>query len=86
MTTVSVDLDNDVVALLRSQNQPVQQAVREMLVLELYRRGTISSGKGAQLLGMSRLQIIAHASHLGIAFFDMTEDEWAQERALSDTL
>jgi len=86
MTTVSVDLDNDVVALLRSQNQPVQQAVREMLVLELYRRGTISSGKGAQLLGMSRPQFIAFASHLGIAFFDMTEDEWVQERGLSGTL
>jgi len=75
-----------VVALLRSQNQPVQQAVREMLVLELYRRGTISSGKGAQLLGMSRPQFIAFASHLGIAFFDMTEDEWVQERGLSGTL
>ena len=86
MTTVSVDLDNDVVALLRSQNQPVQQAVREMLVLELYRRGTISSGKGAQLLGMPRPQFIAFASHLGIAFFDMTEDEWVQERGLSGTL
>ena len=86
MSTVSIDLDDDLVALLHSQNQPARQAVREIIVLELYRRGTISSGKGAELLGMSRPQFIAYASHLGIAFFDMTEDEWTQERALSNTL
>jgi predicted HTH domain antitoxin len=84
--SMSVDLDEDLVALLRGQNQPVQQAVREMIVLELYRRGTISSGKGAELLGLSRPQFIAYASRLGVAFFDLTEDEWNQERALSDSL
>jgi hypothetical protein len=86
MSTVPVNLDSALVALLHSQNQPVEQALRDIVVLELYRRGTISSGKGAELLGMSRQQFIGYASHLGLAFFDMTDDEWKQERALSDTL
>jgi len=44
-----VALDDDVVAALQQLNQPLEQAARECIVLELYRRGTISSGKAAEL-------------------------------------
>lgn len=86
MSTVKLDLEDDLVALLRQLNQPVQQAARELIVLELYRRGTISSGRAADLLGMSRWEFIRHASHLGIPYFAMTEDEWEAERKRSETL
>ena len=86
MNTVSVQVDEDLAALLYSANQPIQRTARELMVLELYRRGSISSGKAAQLLDMARFEFIQYASRLGIAFFDMTEDEWAAERAQSDTL
>jgi len=86
MNTVRLDLEGDLVALLHQLNQPVQQAAQELIVLELYRRGTISSGKAAKLLGMSRWEFIRHASHLGIPYFAMTEDEWEAERKRSETL
>lgn len=86
MSTVKLDLEDDLVALLRQLNQPVQQAARELIVLELYRRGTISSGRAAELLGMSRWEFIRHASHLGIPYFAITEDEWEAERKRSETL
>jgi predicted HTH domain antitoxin len=72
--------------LLHGLNQPVQQTVREFIVLELYRRGSISSGKAAQLLGMSRWQFIHRASDLGIPYFEMSEDEWTAERTLLEKL
>ena len=81
MSKVTIELDEDLAAVLHQTNQPVQEAGREMIVLELYRRGTISSGKAAELLGMQRIDFIKHASRLGIPFFDMTEDEWAAEQA-----
>jgi predicted HTH domain antitoxin len=86
MNTVKLDLEEDIVALLRPLNQPVQRAVRELIVLELYRRGTISSGKAAELLGMSRWEFIHHASQLGIPYFAMTADEWETEQKRSETL
>ena len=49
MNTVKIDLEEDIVSLLHQLNQPVQSAARELMVLELYRRGTISSGKAAEL-------------------------------------
>ena len=86
MNTVKINLEEDLVALLRQLNQPVQKTAHELIVLELYRRGTISSGKAAELLGMTRWEFIAHASHLGIPYFAMTEDEWEAEHKRSETL
>lgn len=48
MSIVTLDLDKDVIALLEEQQyQPISEAAHE-----LYRRGALSSGKGAQLLGI----------------------------------
>ena len=79
MSTVTVNLEEELVALLHQLNQSVEQAARELIVLELYRRGLISSGKGAQLLGMGRQEFVHYASRQGIPFFEMTADEWEQE-------
>jgi predicted HTH domain antitoxin len=81
MSTVRVELDEAVASLLHQTNQPVQEAAQEMILLELYRRGTISSGKAAELLRMPRLDFIRYASQLGISFIDMTVDEWEAEKA-----
>jgi len=79
--TVKIEIEEPLAALLHQNNQEVQAVGREMIVLELYRRGTISSGKAAELLGTSRLDFIQHASRLGIPFFEMTADEWQAEKA-----
>ena len=60
-------------------NRPLADSVRELIVLELYRQGRISSGKAAELLGMSRVAFIQHTSALGIPFFEMTGEEWQAE-------
>ena len=86
MSSIQIEIDEALAALLHQTNQPVQQAGREMIVLELYRRGAISSGKAAELLETSRLAFIQHASKLGIPYLEMTEDEWATERAASESL
>ncbi len=86
MSTISLYLEEDLAALLQTNNQSVQSTARELIVLELYRRGTISSGKAAQLLDISRWEFICHASRLGIAFFDMTDDEWQTERLQAEAL
>jgi predicted HTH domain antitoxin len=86
VSSVKIDIEEPLAALLHQTNQPVQEAGREMIVLELYRRGTVSSGKAAELLGMQRFDFIQHASRLGIPFFAMTEDEWEAEMAALKSL
>ena len=86
MTTISLALEDELAALLHERHQPVGESARELIILELYRRGTLSSGKAAQLLDMTRWEFVRHASRLGIPFFDMTVDEWKSEREMARAL
>ena len=86
MATVSLTLDADLAAILQGLNQPVDRAARELIVLELYRRGSISSGKAGPLLDMSRWEFVRYASRLGIPFFEMSEAEWNDEQLQADRL
>ncbi len=86
MSAITINVEEDLAALLHELNQPAGQLVREFVVLELYRRGSISSGKAAGLLAMHRWEFVRYASRLGIAMFDMTEDEWQAERAQAEKL
>lgn len=71
----------EVAALLRENHASAEEGAQEFIVLELYRRGAISSGKAAELLGWERVDFIKHASRLGIPFFQMSAEEWEIESA-----
>ncbi|MCX7014272.1 MAG: UPF0175 family protein [Candidatus Sumerlaeota bacterium] len=86
MTTIELTLDDDLTALLRELKQPLDVSARELIVLELFRRGLISSGKAAEFLQMPRTEFIHYLSRLGIPFFAMTEEEWKSEREQSEKL
>jgi predicted HTH domain antitoxin len=77
--TINIPLDSELVGLLQTFDRPLKDTARELIVLELYRQGKISSGKAAELAGMPRIAFIQHTSDLGIPFFDMTEEEWRAE-------
>jgi predicted HTH domain antitoxin len=86
MNSIKLDLADDMLTLLQQLNQPVEQAALELMVLELYRRGAISSGKAAQLLKVSRLEFIQYASSLDIPYFAFNEEELEAEIAQSKLL
>ena len=79
MGAASVELDEDLVALLEELRRPAKEAARELIVLELYRQGEVSSGRAAQLLGMDRGDFIRHASARGIPYLQLTEEELRRE-------
>jgi predicted HTH domain antitoxin len=79
MGAVHVELDQDLVDLLEELNRPVRQAARELIVLELYRQGEVSSGKAAELLGLRREEFIRHASKQGIPYFQLDGEELERE-------
>ncbi len=78
-TTINIPLDSELAGLLQMYDKPVGDTARELIVLELYRQGKISSGKAGELLDMPRFTFVRYASQLGIPFFDMTEEEWQAE-------
>ena len=79
MGAVQVEFDQDLVDLLEELHRPVKQAVRELIVLELYRQGEASSGKAAEWLGMARGEFIRYASARGIPYLQIGGEELRRE-------
>ncbi len=79
MTSVNLELEDEILNLLRRSGKTAEQAAREMIVLELYRRQAISNGRASQLLGMSEQEFTQYASRLGIAF-DAQEPQTPSEK------
>ena len=75
----ALELDQDLVDLLEELHRPVRQAARELIVLELYRQGGVSSGKAAELLGMPRGEFIRDASVRGIPYLQLGGEELRRE-------
>jgi predicted HTH domain antitoxin len=84
--SATVKIEDSLAAVLHQTNQTLDEAAQEMIVLELYRRGSISSGRAGELLGMPRMDFIRYASRLGIPYIDMTKDEWEAEKTASESL
>jgi len=72
--------------LRRLSPHPPDNFVKELAVVELYRRHFISGGKAAELLGMERFEFIRYASRLGVSFLDMSPEEMTEEAALVQAL
>jgi predicted HTH domain antitoxin len=80
--TTVLELGPEWVNVLRPlADRPLDSFVKELVVLELYRRHMISSGKAAELLDMERFEFVRYASRLGIPFLDMSADELREELA-----
>ncbi len=83
MATIHLELDEDFLTLLRQQDPSIEVAARELMVMELYRRGAVSRGKAAELLGMPLVEFLQRANELGIPYFNYTDEEFAAELAAS---
>lgn len=79
---VNVAFDEELIAALPGSHPAPDEQIRELVVLELYRRRIISSGKAAELLKRDRGELIRYASRLGIPYIDLDEVELDAARAL----
>ena len=79
MSMVTIELEQELMDLFHPLHGSPEALLKEYLVLELYRRHEISSGKAAELLDMERFEFIRYASHLGIPYIDMDERELQTE-------
>mgnify|MGYP001004921247 CR=1 FL=1 len=79
MSTVTVELEKDLVNLFHDLGGYPEEKLKEYLVIELYRRREISSGKAAEWLGMERAEFIRYAARLGVPYLDLDERELQDE-------
>lgn len=80
----TVVLDDELAALLEGE-KPLEQAARETIVMDLFRRRKISSGKACELLSLERMDFVRRAGELGVPVYLTTEEEWEREKATIDS-
>jgi hypothetical protein len=73
-------------AILREIGPTPERAAYELMVLKRFRRADISGGRAAELLGISRLDLIQRAGEVGSPFASYSEDEWDEELRTIETL
>lgn len=71
---------------LGSDQSEIQRRLSEWLVVSLFADGQISSGKAAQLLGVTGVEFLALLRTRGIAYSNYTSEELGDELSAVDCL
>jgi predicted HTH domain antitoxin len=79
--TISISLPRDLLGALDVPNARVERRLRELIAFELMREGRISTGKGAEMLGISKWTFIQLLAQRGIEYFTETPEELADQVA-----
>lgn len=79
MRNIQISFPSEVLDAISATYQNNADVIKEAAVLELYREGTISSGKAAEILDMERFEFVRYAGMKGIPYIRMTPDELESE-------
>ncbi len=74
-----IPVSDDLIAAFEVDREDAPRAVAEAAALELYRRGTVSAGYAAGLLGMDKWDFVRWSGELGIPSFRLSPEELTAE-------
>jgi predicted HTH domain antitoxin len=86
MLTVNLELPRDLLGILNVPEARIGTRITELMALELFREGQISSGKAAELIGKSKLEFIHLLAQHGIPYFTESPEELETDVAMLDKL
>jgi hypothetical protein len=72
---VTVELPREVVRILGKNRAAATAALREIVLIDLRRRGVISGGYAAGELGVTKAEILDVLARHEVPYLDLTEDE-----------
>jgi predicted HTH domain antitoxin len=85
--SVTLELPRDLLGALDVPQVQLSDRLQELVAIELFREGRISSGKGAELLGISKLAFVRLLAQYGVAYFtELPEELTAEVVALEQLL
>ena len=72
---LTIQFPDLIIELLGLSPEGLEESLRKMIVLELVRKGRLSSGKAAELLGMNRWEFMDLMTEYNVPMTDLTSEE-----------
>lgn len=84
--TVQLNLPQDLLEVLNVPEAQLETQILKLVALELFRQERISTGKGAELLGIKKWEFIELLAEQNISYFTDSPTELAAEVANAQSL
>jgi len=79
MSAVQLDIPEETLISLKTDAESFAQDLKLLGAIKLFELGRLSSGRAAQLAGMSRVEFLMTLGRYGVSPFQMTEEELQQD-------
>ncbi len=81
MSTIQVEVPEEVLISLKETSQTLGCELRRAAAVKLYELGKLSSGRAAQLAGVSRVEFLVTLGRYQVSPFSLTTDQLARDVA-----
>lgn len=79
MGTLVLEIPNEILVSLKESPQEFSKDLLMFAAMKLYELGKLSSGRAAQLAGVSRVGFLQSLSRYDVPIFNLTENELKQD-------
>jgi len=75
MSTIQIDIPDEVLISLKETAQTAAQELRMAAAVKLFELGKLSSGRAAQLVGLSRVEFLLALGRYQVSPFSLTPEQ-----------
>jgi predicted HTH domain antitoxin len=79
--TLTIPYPDDLLLSLKESPEEFEAEARLLLAIKLYEMGRVSTGRAAEVAGMSRVQFIFSLDRFGLSPFGQAPEELAEDLA-----